>query len=242
MRHRLAITPLCVTLGALASPGVHAQRVVVFDATSEFRPSAVPPAHQVVVRRDVLPVARQLWSNAQGCRGDFRMLDFAPGSFTAPGAPQRAVLYRYCQTGPGAAKSGIAILQAGRMVAHVAIEGMNPDGLAAARDVNRDGVWELMVVDTTVRPLQLTAHLSILQIVADSVRSFGRTRVIVDDTPTGRRHARAGATVLYATPGRRPKWEAEIWYSGEHRNVYRALTAMHPVTLGRDRATYRRIR
>ncbi|HEU4558054.1 MAG TPA: hypothetical protein VFS20_09400 [Longimicrobium sp.] len=242
MRHRFPAMLLCIHLCSLAAPQAAAQRQEVFNAMTEYRPSAVSAADQAVVRRDVLPVARQLSANARGCGDELRVIDVVPGSFTAPGAPQRAVLYRYCPIALAAAESGIAIVQAGRVVAHVTIAGITPDGLRAARDVDLDGVWELVVLDTAAGSREVTSHLSVFQAGPGDVRVFGRMRVMHDDTPTGRRKSRVAATVLYATPGRRPRWEAETWHSRETRNHYCDLTALHPVTLGRDRATYRRIR
>jgi hypothetical protein len=175
MRHRLAATLLIITLGALDVRDAGAQRREVFNATSEYRPSAVPPAHQAVVRREVLPQARRLWARVENCRDEFRPLDFAAGSFTAAGAPQRAVLYRFCETGHNFARGGIAILQAGRVVAHVTLENARPDGLRALPDVDRDGVSELMLVDNAMHQGQFTTLVSIVQLVPGGVRSFGVT-------------------------------------------------------------------
>ncbi len=242
MRHRLAATLLFTILVTLGVRDARGQRREVFDARSEYRPSAVPSAHQAVVRREILPEARRLWARVENCRDEFRPLDIAAGSFTAPGAPQRAVLYRFCETGHDFARGGVAILQAGRVVAHVTLDDAQPDGLRALPDVDRDGVSELMLVDNAMHQGQATTLVSIVQLVPGGVRSFGVTGVLNDDTGTGRRGARAAASVLYVTPARRPVWEEEIYYSGETRDRYRDITALHRITLARQYITYRRLR
>lgn len=242
MRDHLGPALLCITLGAAVAPAAQAQRREVYQGTSEYRPGAVPPAHQAVVRRDVGPVARALWARVESCRDELRAIDFAAGSFTGPGAPQRAVLYRFCQTGPDAGRSGVAVLQAGRVVAHVAIENLHPDGLRPLPDVDRDGAWELMLVDDAVRGGEATTHVHILQLVPGGVRTLGTTRVRGDAPSRRRLDPRVAATILYVTPARRPVWEAEVYYSGETADRFRDITPLHRIALARDRATYRRVR
>lgn len=243
-----------LALFVLASPA-GAQRRQLFNATGEHHPTAVRPGDLALVRRDVLPAARRLWGRVAGCREAFRALDSAYGAFTERGMAQHAVLYRFCETGHDVARGGVAIVQAGRVVAHVAIEDAEPDGLLRLPDIDRDGVAELLLVDHALHQGESTTGVSIIQLVPGAVRSLGGigvhrdnfgTRDSVPGDPSSaaaRDRVRSEhSSILWVTPGAMPVFERETY---EFREGMRArwvgIERLHVVTLA-PRGAYRRVR
>jgi hypothetical protein len=135
-RRFLAMALLCAAAGALLARPADAQRRRVYSGLEAFRAAGVSPGDRALLRRDVVPEARRLWARVEGCRDEFQAIDAAAGSFTRRGASQRAVLYRFCAAGHGFARGGVAIVQGGRVVAHLTIEDAQPDGLRALADVD----------------------------------------------------------------------------------------------------------
>lgn len=247
LRTILAPALLCLAAGALVASPADAQRRQVYSGLWGFHADGATPADQALLRRDLLPEARRLWARVEGCRDQFQAIDAADGSFTRRGAEQRAVLYRFCETGHGFARGGVAIVQRGRVVAHLTIEDAQPEGVRALADVDRDGVSELLLVDSAAHQGEITTHVSILQLLPRGVRSLGLATVYHSNLPARRREGREigheEGTVLYATPARRPVWEAESYeHRDNERSRWRGTRRLHRVELEPDRTTYRRVR
>ena len=245
----LARALLCLVASTLLARPADAQRREVFSGLYDLHTAEVSPDDQALLGREIPPVARRLWGRVEGCRDELRALDAAAGSFTRRGAPQRAVLYRFCQAGHDVARGGVAIVQDGRVVAHLAIEDAQPEGIRALADIDRDGVSELLLVDSAMHRGDQTTHVSILQLVAGGVRSFGRTRVYANDLPIHRgddayrSEGREVGTELYATPARRPVFEAQTFLHRDiDRSRWRGIDRIHRIALDPDRTTYRRLR
>jgi len=240
---RTTAAAVVLLLSSALSRGADAQRVTVYDARREPSPTGARPADAAVLRRDVLPVARRLWPREENtCEEKFEAIDAAAGSFTGRGLAQRAVLYRFCETGHDFARGGIAIVQGGRVVAHVTIVDAEPDAVRALADIDRNGVSELVLVDHALHQGEATTSVSLLQLAPGAVRTLGGTGVYFDVGTTRRDHHES-ASVLYAVPGTRPRFEVETHehHAGD-RSRWRGGEKLHPVTLERDRVTYRRLR
>jgi len=237
----LALLGAC--LGASSAGTAAAQPKLIYSALDEYRPTPVPAANQDIVRRDVLPVARRLWGRVEGCLEEFRVIDAAYGAFTEAGMSQRAILYRFCETGHDFAKGGIAITQAGRVVAHVTIENAEPDGIRRLPDLDRNGVAELLLVDHAAHSGERSTVVSIVQLEPRGVRPMGLFGVYHDHSGTLSADRTEVASILHAVPGPRPRFELETY---EHPEGSRArwigLEKLHRVTPSPDRATYRRVR
>jgi hypothetical protein len=233
---------LAVVPAMLAASTAGAQRRPLFDAMREYHPAAVRPVDLALVRRDVLPAARRMWGRVEGCREEFRALGSAYGAFTERGMAQHAVLYRFCETGHDLARGGVAIVQAGRVVAHVVIEDAEPDGLLRLPDIDRDGVSEMMLVDFALHQGESTTGVSILQLERGAVRSLGGIDVHRDNFGTRGSPRSERSSVLWVTPGARPVFERETY---EFREGMRARWVgserLHVVTLT-PRGAYRRVR
>jgi hypothetical protein len=241
---RSAAAVAAMLLAPALARAAGAQPVLVYDGRRDASPVGVRPADEAVLRRDVLPVARRLWPREENvCDERFQLLDAAAGSFTGRGLAQRAVLYRFCETGHDFARGGIAIVQGGRVVAHVTIVDAEPDAVRALADIDRNGRSEMVLVDHSVHQGEVTAGISILQLGPGTVRSFGSATVYSSDEGMERREHLETAAVVYVTPGARPHFEREthVHHSGD-RSRWRGGERLHPFTLERDRTPYRRLR
>lgn len=236
----LALLGACL---AASSGATAAQTKLVYSGLDDYRPTPVPAANVEMVRRDALPVARRLWRRAEGCREEFQVIDAAYGAFTEAGMSQRAILYRFCVTGDDVARGGIAITQAGRVVAHVTIENAAPDGIRRLPDLDRNGVAELLLVDHAEHQGERTTTVSIVQLEPGGVRSLGLIGVNRRAAGEAGRDRAEEASILHAIPGPHPRFEMETY---EHPEGSRArwigTEKLHPVTLRADRATYHRVR
>lgn len=244
IRHTAAVALLGVCCMALSAHAAHAQeRTLLYSGLRDFQPAQVRTMDEEIVRREVLPVARRLWGRVEGCGEEFRIVDAAYGAFTRAAMPQHALLYRFCETGHDFARAGIAITQGGHVVAHVTIEGAEPDGIRRLPDIDRDGVAELLLVDNALFQGELSTVVSIVQLVPRGVRPMGSVGVYHDNAATLRRDSHQRASLLYAIPGRHPRFAME---THEHPEGSRArwigTERLHSVTLQPDRTTYRRVR
>ncbi|HET7460815.1 MAG TPA: hypothetical protein VFJ82_06195 [Longimicrobium sp.] len=237
-----ALLCACVAAASVRAAGAQ-ERKLIYSALEDFRPTPVPAANEQMVRRDVLPVVRRLWGRVDGCREEFRVVGAAYGAFTEAGMSQRAILYRFCETGHDFARGGIAITQAGRVVAHVTIENAEPDGIRRLPDIDRNGVAELLLVDDATHQGESSVVVSIVQLTPRGVQAMGSTGVYHANLGTRSGDRSEVASILHAIAGRRPRFELETYAHPEgSRARWIGTEKLHPVTLQPDRAAYRRIR
>lgn len=118
--------------------------VPVFDGREPWRFPKPDPVDVALAKRQVLPAARACKPTCSGDR--FAVTGAATGSFTQPGARQKALSYSLCEESPHLHQAGIAVFEGTRLVSHVAFESPSftlrtaphllPDG--------RDGFVKLM--------------------------------------------------------------------------------------------------
>jgi hypothetical protein len=127
---------------------VHAQSLqAVYDGRAEQSAATPSSVDAQLIKCYALPKARQVWRNSEVCQEDFNVVDVANGSFTKANAVQRAVLYRFCITGHNLANNGIAIIEDGKIVAHVVYDGGEDSSIKALTDINGDGLFEIVLGD-----------------------------------------------------------------------------------------------
>jgi hypothetical protein len=238
--HRPSLAALaCAGLCIAAPRAASAQRTTIYDARSEFLRETTPSVNAALARRVILPDARRVWG--QRCDEAFTVVDAAQGAFTRRGARQTAVLYRFCEVGHDFANGGIAVLEGGRLVAHVTIQPTEPDGLKALPDIDRDGIAELLIEDGSTHQGVTEAGVSIIQLVPGGVRTFGSAGTYRDTEGTLDRVKNTEASILYVTPGRRPAFELETYgHRSDERSRWRGTVRPHRIQLERNEVVYRR--
>ncbi|MDR3553378.1 MAG: hypothetical protein P4L55_01355, partial [Syntrophobacteraceae bacterium] len=127
MKRFLSFIAVC---GWLLFPvGVLAQQVrTIYDARLDLKAAVLSPVEEALMKEKVLPAAGKEWHDqelAGTCVAGKapRVIDVARGSFTKPDSDQKAILYRYCETGHNRALNGIAIVEKGAVVCHLAYPG-----------------------------------------------------------------------------------------------------------------------
>jgi len=216
--------PLLAALAAaLASaPSVRAQpTVLVFDARLQPARPRGSGADSLLLERVARPAARRRWRGVgDECRDGFAVEDVAAGAFTRAGARQRAFLYRYCRMGRVGGRGGVAVVEGGRVVAHVMMEGTQY-GIRAARDVNRDGRDEMVLVDGSTGQGITVETAALMQMAPrnDALVKLAAFPVGEDNCATRSAGARQDTNVIRARPGRAPRF---------YQQAYRAPCAGRP--------------
>ena len=119
------------------------QTTVVLNTPGADPPSSsVTAADAALVSRSVLPKVRKLLAS-DACEEAFEAAGAADGSFTRVGARQRVVFYQFCQTGNGFGAVGLAIIEAGKLVASFAADAGWAVGVKAIPDINENGLDEI---------------------------------------------------------------------------------------------------
>lgn len=217
---RLSPAPLAVlaVLGAacLAAVALAQGARPVFDGRLSLTPARAEADDEAFFRKVVLPGATRFWTDRDGepsapDPGEARIEDVAQGAFTRAGASQRALLYRFRETGHGLGRSGVAILDEGRLAAHIVYEGGTDHAVGALPDLDGNGLSELVLASGGTNMGQTWKSLAILGISGNAVASLGRTLAYADDCGAGRRPGRARAWRILAVPAAPPEFQREAF-------------------------------
>jgi hypothetical protein len=191
----------------------------------------------------VRPQARAAWRGAEACSDAFAVLGRAREAFTRPGARQSAVLYRFCDTGRQTGMSGVAVLESGRVAAHVVFEGGGEDAVAALPDVDGDGLSEIAVSSAGTGQGYMAGRVAVVELGASGVRKLGAFVTYRNDCGSEERRLAERAAVLYAAPGSTPRFFVEgATKPCEGPARWRQASARVPVQPERDETAYRRLR
>lgn len=118
--------------------------VIVNDPTKNDDPAAVSAGDERLLKNQVLPKARKLWSDNEACEEQFETAGVARGAFSRAGAKQTLIFYQFCQTGNGFGNNGLVLLEDGRIVSHYVSEGGWALNLKSLPDINRNGLDEFV--------------------------------------------------------------------------------------------------
>ncbi len=135
---------------------------------------------------------------------DIRVFGVADGAFTAPGAKQHAVLYVMSLEPRCCVKTGLAVLQDGKVVRNIAFEGIAQD-LRAVPDLDGDGLDELVTVGSFGMGGQESSSFTLVSFTADGV--VDRSGPSIYDSSCGAGQPGSTAARVTAVPG--PTFTAE---------------------------------
>jgi hypothetical protein len=175
MLHLVLLFFLTVWQAASESPAE--KLMAVYDARLSPKPAKLAPADVALTRR----AARSAWGNRQNCDSGFEALDIANGSFTRAQASQKAILYRHCTTGHNFALDGIAIVEDGKLITHLAYEGAWDNAIGALPDINRNGLSEIIVATGGTNQGITWGVVSIIELAADGVAKLGHFETYEDN-------------------------------------------------------------
>jgi hypothetical protein len=217
----------------------------LYDA--RLSPSVVKlsAAEDALLDREVRPAARQVWKGTEGCADEFSVMDAAAGSFTRPKAQQKAFLYRFCTTGHGFGGSGLAVVEDGKIVAHLAYDGASDFALGGVRDLDGDGRSEILLAGGGTYQGSTVTSVTILGFIgspASGVKNFGRFDVYEDDCGGENDLHTVTATRISAQPGAHPVFFRETFTKdGCHGSRWQIKGARETVSPAKDETVYRPI-
>jgi hypothetical protein len=215
---------------------------VVFDGRETVQPAKASADELALLSREVLPVAERHWKGeGKECEREFRVVDTAQGSFTRRGSKQKAFLYSYCVTGHNFGLDGIAVVEEGTVVAHIAYQGAWDMGLKALPDVNRNGLSEVMIVTGGINMGDLWQSVAVIEIDGRAVKKLGGTQTYDDDCKEEGGAGPANAYRILASPGTSPSFKRETYQRACDGKKWKR-TEISPLTLDEDEVEYEMIK
>ena len=249
--HQVPMKPalLPVLLGAIAGTVV-AQLPApkpIFDARLTLKPSSLTEAQSDLVKQRIAPAARKHWQEVGRAAlcippQELRAIDVASGAFTRPQAEQQAILYSYCEVGHNADLDGIAIVEGGRVVAHLVFEGAANTAIGALPDLNGNGLAEIVIASGGTNMGTTWGALSIIEITGAEVTAFGHTGIFSDDCGERQRDCRVEAARILARPDAKPAFFRETYRRGGDAGAWKKIAAATSLTLEEDETEYELLR
>ncbi len=234
----LAIAAVASSTGARAE-----SRVPLFDARVDAVSVQPTAAEAVLLERVVRAQARAAWRDADACSDDFAVLGRATGAFTRPGARQSAVLYRFCDVGRQSGMSGVAVLELGRVAAHVVFEGGGEHAISALPDIDENGLSEIAIAGAGSGQGYVQGGITVVELGPSGVRKLGTFITYRDNCGSDERRLAEHAAVLYAAPGSTPRFFTEGFTKAcDAPGRWRASSSRVLVVPEKDDTTYRRVR
>lgn len=212
----------CCIFAMSAAPAARVQTartmVRAYDPRRAVPDRPMPKADSLLLQRVVLPEARRHWAESEDremeefveeCGEGFQLWGGpAEGSFTRPGARQRAYLYWYCNVSRVmGGLGGIAVVEDGRVAAHVPFP-TTAYGLEAVPDLDGDGRSEMMMEDGDYGQ-GIGFYVASFASVAPGgreLRWLGTYDIGGDDCGTVRDRVRREGVALLVRPGPRPRF------------------------------------
>ena len=205
------LSPLLLLALCGCAPAGRAQVLrPVYDGRAEAQSPAPSEAEAQLVRRSALPKARQFWHDDRACQPEFQVLGAAGGSFTRPQAAQRAVLYRFCATGHNFANNGIAVLEGGSVVAHVAYSGGEDHAIKAVPDIDGNGLSEIVLSNGATNQGYTVSVAILIELSPSGVKKLGVADAYEDDCGVAER-CRMTAYKISVRPGPSPVFYREAF-------------------------------
>jgi hypothetical protein len=243
-RKFILLVMLTFVLGIVSS----AQQLrLLYDGTANVGVTTpVAKADQAIFKTQVLPDARRAWRSRQnecvgGWEGDPAIRGVAPGSFTKPNSQQKAILYNYCTPAHAYAFNGVAIVEAGRVVAHLAYQSDWQNDLKASPDINQNGLSEILLISGTTNQGTTWATVSPIELSDTSVHKFGFAEVYSDSCGNDERSG-GEAWKLSARIGAAPEFYQESYKRHCNQKVWRRVKDSERIDLKGDGTEYRRLK
>jgi hypothetical protein len=141
--------------------------------------------------------------------------DIAEGSFTKPGAKQKAYLYELCMPGRVFGIGGVIIAEDGKAVTHFAYgENGLSSNLYSLPDINKNGLSELFFYGGSVHQGIAGASIDLYEIKEGDLGFMGR--ITTYDSDEGAKDENSGSTTAYyiwAKPGKQPVFTQDVYES-----------------------------
>jgi hypothetical protein len=209
--------------------------IPILDGRVVLKSSPVSPDDVALLRRKALPDARK--AAGKDCEESFDPKDVATGSFTRAGANQKIILYEYCEFGHGSGRSGLAVLEGGKVVAHIAFVGGGEFAVRMLPDLDGDGKGELAITSAFVAQGEMEGSAVLLSWSAKGVRKLGRLDVVASDC--GQEDGTQNhASQFLAIPGPTPTFLEQRYVGSCEGKTWTKKGARAAAVLGEDGIEY----
>lgn len=220
----------------------------VFDGTlTEKPPSAlIGKSEEALFRKEILLVARRAWKRRQTeCTGGWEekpsIIGIAQGSFTKANTRQDALLYNYCIPAHAYSFNGLAIIEDGRVVAHVAYQSDWQNEIQSLPDINQNGRSEIVLVSGTTNQGTTWSAVTLVEFADAAIHKFGYTDAYSDSCGADE-SAGAEASKLSVKAGVTPVFYRERFKKGCSQTKWRRAKASERIILDQDATEYQRVR
>lgn len=208
----------------------------IFDGRLTLRPGKLTTSEEKLFTGKIVPVAGSEWRKRERefvCEADFKpaVIDIAPGSFTAPGSAQKAILYKYCTFGHGMALDGIAVLENDQLLAHILFEGGENHAIGALPDIDANGLAEMVIASGMTNQGITSAWISIIEIAPGGITRLGQVETYSDNCGLEENHCKTTANRISVVSGKTPVFYRESF-------VNRKSTGRAPISLEKDEVRY----
>lgn len=185
----ICVYPVIVLICILSFPfAVFAQELKpVYDGRLSPKPGLVTENLKSLISEKLQPSARaylKMEEEEPDCMpgSEAEALDIANGSFTAPNLDQKALLYRFCATGPSKAMNGIAVIENDRVISHLVFEGGMDVAIGALPDINGNGRSEILIASGGTHMGETWRSISIIEL-SDTIvlTKFGQMKAYEDN-------------------------------------------------------------
>jgi len=207
---RRLILFIAILMGLIAPVEAPAQNwKPIYDGRLILKQTRPSSSEGILMQESVLPAARKTWHEQESdrlCTAGFEAaaIDIVRGSFTRPESDQKAILYRYCETGNNMALNGIAVIENAQVVAHVLYEGGWDNAIGALPDINGNGLSEIVVATGGTNMGETWEAISIIEVSGSGVMKFGQTKTRSDNCGADEKHGKAEACRLSVKVGSTP--------------------------------------
>lgn len=187
----------------------------IYDGKLLLKPTSLSGSEELLMKSKILPAARKFWDNQEDdltCGEDSEsvFLDIAKGSFTRPGANQKAILYRYCDTGHNFALNGIVVIEDSLIIFHIAYSGGWDSSIGALPDINGNGLSEIVVSSGGSNMGKTWKVITVIELSKGSIKKFGQTQVYWDNCGE-KENGTAEAYKLFVRKGQTPSFYRETF-------------------------------
>ena len=164
------------------------EMIMIFDGTDNKVSEPETANLENLFKSTIYPAAKKYWESDDASlefevdpESEHSIEGVAEGSFTESGKKQKAVLYRFSETGHGFCTNGIVVMEGDNVVAHYAYQGGADYSLTSIPDINKNGKNELAIEGGSTNQGETESSINIVELSSGGVKSFGSTTTASDN-------------------------------------------------------------
>lgn len=164
------------------------EMIMIFDGTDNKISEPETASLEKLFKSTIYPAAKKYWESDDAPlefevdpESEHSIEGVAEGAFTESGKKQKAVLYRFSETGHGFCTNGIVVMEGDNVVAHYAYQGGSDYSLTSIPDLNKNGKNELAIEGGSTNQGETESSINIVELSSSSIKSFGSTTTASDN-------------------------------------------------------------